>query len=794
MQKQATGKGALRYILIAGLAAAVIAGIALWRHRVNGEATANEKTFSPTYVGQTQCAECHAAEAQAWRASHHAQAMQPATDGTAQGDFNGTSFTKDGVTSSFFKRDAKFWVRSDGADGQLHDYELLYTFGVFPLQQYLASFPNGRLQSLPLAWDTRRKETGGQRWFHLYPNQVLRNTDPLHWTGRNQVWNYMCADCHSTNLRTNYNAAADGYATTWSEIDVSCEACHGPGSAHVTWAKSHRKDGYKKKEPACGLVVHLGSVGGTWAPSGAADKGTLHWQGPARSHNELEVCAPCHSRRHPLTGDYVPGQHFLDAYSPALLEEGIYYADGQILEEDYEYGSFVQSKMYQEGVTCSDCHDPHSGKLQQSSVTATCRQCHSPAQYDTAQHHHHRPGTPAAECVNCHMPTRTYMVVDVRRDHSLRVPRPDLSELYGTPNACNQCHNDKSAKWASEAVARWYGANRRKEPQFVEALDAGRRGLPQSEKLLIALVLDPTKPAIARATALTLLPSYLTPSSLPALQASLSDQDALVRRAAVGALEPLIPQERIRLAAPLLADPIRSVRVEAGRLLAGSPPQLLQGSQKEALDRAVEELIAAELVSAERPENHMDLASLYVQMGRPGEAEKELKTALRLDPAFIPAMVNLADLYRAQKRDEEAKQLLEKAIALAPDAAEPIHALGLLMVRVGRQGDAVELLAKAARLQPTNARYAYVYGVALHTYGKVDQSIDVMKEAHRVRPADRDVLIALITFERDKGDFQSAISYAQQLAQLAPTDPQTTALLADLRRRGNHKSSSQLNE
>lgn len=386
------------------------------------------------------------------------------------------------------------------------------------------------------------------------------------------------------------------------------------------------------------------------------------------------------------------------------------------------------------------------------------------------------------------------MVVDVRRDHSLRVPRPDLSELYGTPNACNQCHNDKSAKWASEAVARWYGANRRKEPQFVEALDAGRRGLPQSEKLLIALVLDPTKPAIARATALTLLPSYLTPSSLPALQASLSDQDALVRRAAVGALEPLIPQERIRLAAPLLADPIRSVRVEAGRLLAGSPPQLLQGSQKEALDRAVEELIAAELVSAERPENHMNLASLYVQMGRPGEAEKELKTALRLDPAFIPAMVNLADLYRAQKRDEEAKQLLEKAIALAPDAAEPIHALGLLMVRVGRQGDAVELLAKAARLQPTNARYAYVYGVALHTYGKVDQSIDVMKEAHRVRPADRDVLIALITFERDKGDFQSAISYAQQLAQLAPTDPQTTALLADLRRRGNHKSSSQLNE
>lgn len=773
------GKQTLRYVLIAGLSVAIIAGIVLWRHRMNS-ATANAKTPSPTYVGQSHCAECHAAEAQAWRASHHALAMQSATDASMLGNFNDTGFTKDGVTSTLYKKADRFWVRTDGPDTKLHDYQLPYSFGVYPLQQYLAEFPNGRLQSLALAWDSRPLDKGGQRWFHLYPNQVMRSGDPLHWTGRNQVWNYMCADCHSTDLRKNYNLSADGYATTWSEIDVACEACHGPGSAHVAWARSHPKDAYKKGDPVGGVILPLGPGKGMWASGGAGDKDTLHWQGAPRSRSELEVCAPCHSRRRPLTDNYVPGQHFLDAYAPSLLEEGLYFADGQILEEDYEYGSFVQSKMFREGVSCSDCHDPHSAKLRQSGLTATCRQCHSSAKYDTTEHHHHPAGTPAAECVNCHMPTRTYMVVDVRRDHSFRVPRPDFTVLYGTPNACNQCHKDKPAKWAADAVVRWYGPTRRREPHFVEALDAGRRGLPQAEKLLAALISDSSSPAIARATALTLLSPYLTPSSISAVQVGLGDQDALVRGAAVRALEPLTPEARLKLAAPLLTDSIRSVRIEAARCLVGTPPQLLLGGQKELLDRVVAELIATDMVSAERPENHMNLASVYAQLGRPADAESELKTALLLDPAFIPAMVNLADLYRAQNRESEAQQMLEHAIAINPSAAEPVHALGLLMVRTGRRPQALELLARASKLQPTNVRYAYVYGVALHSNGEVDNSIAVMKEAHKIRPADREVLMALITFERDKGDFPSATDYAKQLVELTPTDPQARELLANL--------------
>jgi Flp pilus assembly protein TadD len=734
-----------------------------------------------TYVSEAHCAECHAEEVQAWRTSHHAQAMQVATDSSVLGNFNDAQFTKDGVTSSFFKKENKLYVHTSGPDGKPHDYALPYTFGVSPLQQYLVAFPNGRLQSFVVAWDSRSQQQDGQRWFHLYPGQRLTPADPLHWTGRNQTWNYMCADCHSTNLRKNYDLAKDSYATTWSDIDVSCKSCHGPGSKHVEWAQARKEGPYLSNQGPNGLVVDLKPANGSWAVS-EPDAGTMHWKGEARSHNEINTCAPCHSRRHPITADYQPGQPFLDAYVPSLLEEGVYYPDGQVLEEDYEWGSFVQSKMYHEGVTCSDCHDPHTATLPASSLNAVCGKCHSLAKFGNEQHHHHKAGSTGALCVNCHMPTRTYMVVDVRRDHSFRVPRPDFSVAYGTPNACNQCHKDKSNGWAADTVVQWYGPNRRQEAQFVEAINAGRRGLPNAEKELTALIQDSAKPGIARATALSLLPAYLSPASMPAVQTALGDSDPLVRSQAVRSLEPLSPQDRVRLAVPLLTDPIRSVRIEAARLLAGSPTDRLQDTQKIALDRDIAELIASEMASAERPENHMDLALLYVQMGRASDAENELKTALRLDPKFVPAMVNLADLYRQQQRDDEGQQWLEKAMAAEPNAAEPIHALGLFKIRQKQYRDALSLLAKAAALQPSNVRYSYVYAVALQSSGQVNQAIGILQQAHERRPADRQVLNALIAFERDNGNFPAAIVYARQLVELVPDDPSAKATLQELER------------
>ena len=769
---------------IAGIAVVfAVAAYGVWRWSVRANGQETKPASTATYAGQQRCAECHADEAKAWRTSHHALAMQMSNDSTVLGDFNDAHFTRDGMTSSFFRKDSKFYVRTEGSEGKPQDFELPYTFGVAPLQQYLVPFSNGRLQSFVVAWDSRTKADGGQRWFHLYSGQKIVPGDPLHWTGRNQTWNYMCANCHSTDLRANYDLAKDSYDTKWSEIDVSCESCHGPGSNHVAWAHNHKSGSYKSGDGSDGLEVNLKSAEGAWAGS-QPDSGTMHWKGDPRSHNEIETCAACHSRRHPIVNNPKPGVGFLEEFVPSLLEEGVYYPDGQILEEDYEWGSFIQSKMFHEGVTCSDCHDPHTARLRSENLNAVCGKCHSPAKFDVEQHHHHKAESGGALCVNCHMPTKTYMVVDARRDHSFRVPRPDFSVAYGTPNACNQCHKDKSNPWAVDAVAKWYGPNRRQETHFVAAIYAAQHGQPQAAKALSGLISDSTQPAIARATALNLLPDYLSPTSLAVVKAALNDNDALVRREAVKALEPLSPQERIPLAAPLLTDRILSVRIEAARLLAGTPPDRLQEPQKAALDRAVGELVASELASAERPENHVNLALIYAQMGRTSDAESELTIALRLDPKSVPAMVNLADLYRAQGKDDEGQRWLEKAIATAPDAAEPVYALGLLKVRQKQYQEGLSLFAKATALEPSNVRYSYVYAVALNSAGEPARAITVLQQAHQRRPADRQVLDGLIAFERDAGNLPAAITYAQQLVEVAPDDPGAKATLAGLQHGG----------
>ncbi len=736
-----------------------------------------------TYVGEPACTKCHEVQGREWRQSDHAMAMAAATDATVLGNFDGATFTQAGVTSTFFKRDNRFFVRTDGPDGRVGDYEITYTFGVDPLQQYLVEFPGGRLQCLPIAWDTRPADRGGQRWFHLYPGERITHTDPLHWTGPNQNWNYMCADCHSTNLRRNYDLTTNTYKTTWSEISVSCETCHGPGSAHVAWAEAREKRGLKGRDDTdMGLVV-TGLRAVDYSGFGVGDATSLaaRLSDRVRQAAEIDACAPCHARRGPITPVPDVGQTFLDSYRPALLEDGVYHADGQVLSEDYEYGSFVQSRMYMAGVTCSDCHNAHSLK-QRATGNNVCGHCHLPLTYDVPAHHRHKPGTAAARCVSCHMPETTYMVVDPRRDHSMRVPRPDYSVRYGTPNACTRpCHEDKSAAWAADAVIKWYGPTRTRGNDYVEALDAGRRGLADAETRLRAAVLNPDYPPIVRATALVLLRDYLTSSSIDALQAGLSDPAAIVRAAAVRTLEVLPGPDRMRLGRPLLADPVRLVRAWTAASLAGTPAQLMTGADADALGRAGREYLALELSVAERPEAHLNLSSHYARQGQVAEAERALQTALRLDPASVPARVNLADVYRASGREAAGERVLREAIRLAPEAAEPYHALGLLLVRTARAGDALPLLRRAYDLQPQGGRFGYVYAVAMDAQGDTAGAVSILEAVNRARPADADVLSALVAFEEKQGHRRAAFGWAEKLVALRPADADARAMAARLR-------------
>ena len=738
-----------------------------------------------TYVGVEVCAGCHQTQAERWKTSHHALAMEKATPGTVLGDFSGVSVENFGVVTTFSRVGDKFMVRTDGPDGALHDYEIAYTFGIDPLQQYLIGFPDGRYQMLGLARDTRPKDKGGQRWFHLYPNQKLEPRSLLHWTGRDQTWNYQCADCHTTDLKKNFDLSANKYATTWASLGVTCESCHGPGSLHVAWAKTNPGPAPQDKsgqydKAVMGLQAWLKATDrGQWEMNPAT--GTARRTEPLAS-TQISACAPCHSRRHLLVKGLVPDAPFLDAAIPSLLVPGQFHADGQVDGEVFEYDSFLQSAMHRAGVVCSNCHEPHTAKLRLEG-NALCAQCHLPEKFDVTAHHKHLPNSPGAQCVNCHMPTKNYMVVHDRRDHSIRVPRPDLSVSIGTPNACTQCHTDRSAEWAAKAVAEWYPNGRQTKPHYGTAINAGRTGAVDAERQLDQLILDKSQPAIARASGLSLLGSYISPASETAIKAAIADPDPLVRMAVPQALPPTPSRTMIEAILPLLSDPVRAVRVETARVISGIDPQTLTPEQRSAFANAYQELVSAELIDADRPEAHLNLGLLKTRRQQLSEAEAEYRTALRLDPKFVPALVNLADLDRQRGLDKEGAELLRAAIAIEPNNAAIKHSLGLLLVRQRNLTEALPLLRDAAALDPDNARYAYVYAVALNSTGSAAEAKALLERTHKQHPTDRNVLLGLIAFERDSGDVAAAINHAQELAALEPQNPQVRALLNDLRQR-----------
>lgn len=615
------------------------------------------------YVSSEVCASCHAEEWSKWQGSDHDASMALPSAATVHGDFEGAVFERGGTWARFVREGNGFTIESKDAGGAVVRHPVKYTFGTAPLQQYLVELPGGRIQPFPIAWDTERRT-----WFEVLP--AVSPTDPLHWTGRQQSWSSMCADCHSTAVSKNHDPQTDTHATTFEELDVGCQSCHGPGSLHVAWASGDRS------RPERGLL-------------------------PVSRAREVETCAPCHSHRSPLSPKAVAGEPFTDHYRPSTLAEGLYFADGQIQGEVFEYGSFTQSKMFSRGVVCSDCHDPH--RLEIPEGNAVCTRCHgaAPARFgdvaalretfDDPAHHHHAPGSEGALCVSCHMPERTYMGVDGRRDHSFRVPRPELAEKLGTPDACTlSCHQEKTARWAAENVSRWFPG--KKPVHYGEIFTQARRG----EKVSPALVLlarTSTQPAIVRATALELLQAD-PEACLKAATSALADPSPIVREAALACGEFLPNSTRESWAGPKLGDPSRLVRLEAARLLAGVTLRTFDATAARA------ELQARHESQLDLPEGWFNLAVLAEAERKDAEAAAHYRRALELDPLFRPAIFNLVQLQARTGRHPEAEQTLRAAITRLPGDGELHYALGLLLGERSRWHEAEEALLEATRVLP----------------------------------------------------------------------------------------------
>ncbi len=818
-----------------------------------------------TYVGRQSCIQCHKGQYEAWHGSPHDKAMDHATAETVLGDFNDATLENHGVTSRAFKKDGKFYMNAEGPDGQMHDYEVKFVFGVEPLQQYLAEIKRpadakenelGRLQVLPMTWDTERHE-----WYFNDPPDVfderIEPGDQLHWTGTAQNWNRMCARCHSTNLQKNFDPQTREYHTTFSEIDVSCEACHGPGSLHVELAKRHSLFWDRKRGYALAKLKGEDSTA------------------------QIETCATCHVRaQRTIAPDFTPGEPLYDHFVNELVREGVYYADGQVRDEDYVFGSFIQSKMYHKNIRCTDCHNPHSTKVKfdDNRLCTSCHQ-HPVSKYDTPEHHRHQVGSTGASCVDCHMPHTTYMEVDPRRDHSIRIPRPDLSVELGTPNACTGCHIDaaklspdaraaiershtreplddyaswlwagREAKddvvrneindelerlnvWSRDHTRKWYGTKTEETPHFARALHDAWRQVPpaqqqehaeQVQRELSDVVRNPEQSAMARASALAHMSMVRSPETEALVRKSLSDDDPLVRFAALQYYEDPIranaqslrtaqqqaeriaealaeaklqnPQtkqrvqaeinkslaqaeedgERLRrlakAPAALLDDPSALVRSEAGHVLAPVPGRLLDGRQRKLLTEAVEEYAAGLLADDDWAMSHLGLGLLYARRAdSPEEYQKAIDaylTAMHVEPNVTGPRTNLADLL---ERRAEAERDPGKFQKLMLDARE-------------LRREEVKLMAREARLLPDNPLVQFRYGVALASVDRQDEALEVFAGVRRLEPDWLDPVVQMIVVYRSRGEWDKALALAKEFAEAHPDDAGGQVVLEEIQK------------
>jgi tetratricopeptide (TPR) repeat protein len=703
-----------------------------------------------TFAGSHQCRSCHKQEYDKWQQSHHRMAMAKVTAETVLGNFNNSEFEHYGVTTRFFMKDNGYFVHTLGPEGVLGEFPVTHTFGWYPLQQYLVPFPGGRLQCLPIAWNVEKKE-----WYHLYPDTPPDPADWLYWTNQAQNWNGMCAECHSTDLKKNYDMTADSYQTTWSEISVGCEACHGPGSNHVRWAELPEMGRPVIENDA--LAVRTSNL---------------------TSQQQIELCAPCHSRRMSLGDNIHRHADFLDYGIPQLLSPGMYFADGQILEEVYVYGSFIQSKMYARDVRCSDCHDVHSG-LRIREGNDLCLQCHKQAVYDTKDHHFHKqkgePGEPVktpdgkvlfdvgtgASCEQCHMPGREYMGTDYRPDHSFRIPRPDLTQQMGVPNACNRCHVDKTASWSMEKLSIWYGQKNR--PHYGTVLNAGRLRPGEVQKDLIRLAEDRLYPSIVRATALSLLASSPSEESRSALVRALSDETSLMRHTAVQNLYADDSIEQVNRLAPLLYDPVKAVRGETARQLVTTSTDSMTPDLRNQFEKALSEYQLAMERMADFASSRHNLGNLSAEQGNTESAIQHYKKAIEIDQEFFPAKVNLAMLYNRQGKNQLAEKLFMDVVTAYPDQFEATYSLGLLLAEMKKYEQAAVYLRQAAKGLPKRARIRYNLGILLQQIDNDGEAESALQGALAIEPNNLEYLYAMAVFYLQRQRLDEAEHIAERM-------------------------------
>ncbi|WP_269620973.1 ammonia-forming cytochrome c nitrite reductase subunit c552 [Zhongshania sp. BJYM1] len=701
------------------------------------------------------CLSCHADQAAAWQQSHHYKSIQVATPDTVLGLFNGGGASYNSDTFKFNSEDGKFYVSINHASKAAERYEIKYTFGFYPLQQYLAELPKGKYQALPVAWDSRAPEEGGQRWYALESD--------LEWDHYAYTWNTSCAECHSTEFKKAYDVDSQTFGSHFKELNVSCTACHGDASGHTAWLSRGQQS-----QAHAGFSQSLKELG-DW--SRTADQAIATRKTPPLG-TQVSSCAQCHARR-TIIDTWSLDKTMLDHIQISLTSPPLYYPDGQIKEEVFVTGSFLQSKMYAAGVVCSNCHDPHTTKLK-AQGNALCSQCHAPQVFDTKKHHLHDDNSAGSQCVNCHMPATTYMGVDDRRDHRFGIPQPQNTIDFGIPNACMQCHSDKIPTWAAEQIS----TNLKKYigDQHAEVF-AVLEQQPSSTLALTKLLQTQTLAEIIYASGLTQLNTTTEDAALRLAAENLASDKALLRIGAITAIGALPPAQRGSYLIGMINDPSKAVRMTVARFLAGSTNDTaLSDKQRRELNKLLKEYESSLLINNDNPAIQIALGELYRHTHRYDQAETAYNHAIAIDRKYSPAYINLADLHRAMGDENLALNGLMAASKLLPNDTDILYALSLTYFRQQQYDKGLASLQTAYDLAPTSSDINYVYAVALEQLGEADKALAVLKTYLSQFPTNVVLLELSARYNLKYGHTQQALDEIQAWLTLSPSSSNAQAL------------------
>lgn len=711
----------------------------------------DEKTTFAQYAGSESCKACHESEFGKWQSSHHGLAERKpdvALDGPAFEPAR--SFQHGTQTTEVRKNGDAFELVALGFDNKREPYPVERVIGHDPLRQFLVHGANGRLHAMEACYDPHRGD-----WFNVYGNEDRKPGEWGHWTGRGMVWNQMCASCHNTRVRKNYDAATDSYRTSMTELTVSCESCHGPMKAHADWQKAYPP-----------------------ATRGAAkDPTVVKWS----RDQHIDTCAGCHARRGEVTGDFVPGESFWDHYLLTITDHtDTYFPDGQIRDENYEFASFLSSRMHHAGVRCMDCHDMHSMKTILPG-NQLCMRCHTAGAYPNAPvilpelHSFHKADSTGNQCINCHMPQTVYMQRHPRHDHGFTIPDPLLTKQFSIPNACNKCHQERTVDWALEATQKWWGPKmERKTRQRATWVAQARQGNTSGRDGLVALLGSDETPHW-KASACLLLDRWIDqPPVTAAVQAQLRHEHPLVRQSAARVLEPLIQTGSVRTSMEsLLRDPVRSVRTTAAWAL------------RDAIDLASpvgRDLMHMLTLNADQPSGQMQLGQFYYSRRDLNSAIRHMETAIQWDPNSPPFHHDLAMLHNAAGHTARTIEKLRDAIRLAPNEAQYHYELGLAYSEAGDIPQTIAALTEAVRADPRFARAYYNLGLALNSQARTAEALDALLKGEAADPTDPGIPYARATILAQMGRKDEAIAAAQKALQARPDFADAQRLLMMLSR------------